>query len=70
VNEVGIGVEETLGNCSVPESQTDSNARERVTKVREVLMEKVKDSSPRSQPEGAPSGVVEPIIEPPHDPVE
>jgi hypothetical protein len=70
MNEIGIGVEETLGNWPVPESQTDYSAREKAAKVREVLMEKVKDSPPRSQLKGAPSGVVEPIIEPPHDLVE
>jgi hypothetical protein len=69
VNEVGIGVEETLGSWPLPKSQTDFNAREKAAKVWKVLMVKVNDSPPRSQLEGTPSIVVEPIIEPPHDPI-
>jgi hypothetical protein len=52
------------------ESQIDSSAREKVIKVREVSMERVKDSPLTSQPKGTSSKIVEPIIEPPCDPIE
>jgi hypothetical protein len=70
MNEVGTWVEETLGSWPLSESQIDSSAREKNANVWEVLMEKVKDSPPRSQPEVAPSGIVKPIIELPCDLVE
>lgn len=70
MNEVGTWVEETLGSWPLSESQIDSSAREKNANVREVLMEKVKDSPSRSQLEVAPSGIVKPIIELPCDLVE
>jgi hypothetical protein len=55
MSEVGTGVEETLDNQLLPESQINFGAREKTIEVREVLVEKVKDATPMLQLEGAPN---------------
>ncbi len=69
-NEVGTRAEETSSNQPLPESQIDSGTIEKVAKVWEVSVERIKDSPPKLQLEGMLSEIVELVIEPPHDPVE
>jgi hypothetical protein len=46
-------------------NSTYSGTKEKIAKVQEFSVEKVKDSPQRLQPKGAPSEIVESIIEPP-----
>jgi hypothetical protein len=46
-NEVGIRTEETLGHQPLFKSQTNYSAKEKAAKVREVSVERIKDSPPR-----------------------
>lgn len=70
MSEVRIRAEEASSSQPLLKSQINFNAKEKTTKIHEVLMERVQDSPPRSQSKGVPSKVVKLVIEPPRDPIE